>query len=130
MKSKENAQLHSLAGAPDRLVKQRTAPTNKTHNVLNRSIKRLDDRMSEPGKNQNLEGHSNLSTIKGIGERSATVLLWVIGDGHHFADEDELAAYFGIVPRVSDSNETVRHGRITSNGSKIGRTTPFVISNA
>ena len=35
MKTKENAQLHSLAGTRDRLVKQRTALINKIHNVLN-----------------------------------------------------------------------------------------------
>jgi len=35
MKSKENAQLHSLAGTRDKLVKQRTALINKIHNVLN-----------------------------------------------------------------------------------------------
>lgn len=165
MKSKENAQLHSLAGTRDKLVKQRTALINKIHNILNshgmkykketlstdkhlkkvlslgwdvivrvelevlveqirsfsKSIKKLDDQMSEHGKN--LKGHKNLSSIKGIGERSATVLLSVIDNVNDFADEDKLAAYFGMVPRVSDSNETVRHGRITKNGSKIGRTT-------
>jgi transposase len=42
---------------------------------------------------------------------------------HFFADEYKLAACFWIVPRVSDSNETIRHGRITKNGWKIGRTT-------
>jgi transposase len=165
MKSKENAQLYSLAGTRDKLVKQRTALVNKIYNVLNRhgltwkretlttekglksimvfdwepivrvelevlveqirsltgSIKKLDDQMTEHGKK--LEGHKNLTSIKGIGERSATVLLSVIGDVNDFADENKLAAYFGIVPRVSDSNETVHHGRITKNGSKIGRTT-------
>jgi len=165
MKSKENAQLHSLAGTRDKLVKQRTALINKIHNVLNghgmkyrkeslsaekhlkkllsfdwdvivkvelevlaeqirsltKSIKKLDEQMSEHGKN--LKGHKNLSSIKGIGERSATVLLSVIDDVNDFANEDKLSAYFGMVPRVSDSNETVRHGRITKNGSKIGRTT-------
>lgn len=165
MKSKENAQLHSLAGTRDKLVKQRTALINKIHNVLNshgmkyrkeslsaekhlkkvlsfdwdvivrielevlveqirsltNSIKKLDKQMSEHGRN--LKGHKNLTSIKGIGERSATVLLSVIDDVNDFADEDKLAAYFGMVPRVSDSNETVRHGRITKNGSKIGRTT-------
>jgi len=165
MKSKENAQLHSLAGTRDKLVKQRTALINKIHNILNghgmkykketlstdkhlkkvlsfdwdvivrvelevlaeqirsltKSIRKLDDQMSEHGKN--LKGHKNLASIKGIGQRSATVLLSVIDDVNDFADEDKLAAYFGIVPRVSDSNETVRHGRITKNGSKIGRTT-------
>jgi len=165
MKSKENAQLHSLAGTLDKLVKQRTALVNKIYNVLNRhgltwkketlttekglksimafdwepivrvelevlvkqirslteSIKTLGEQMSQQGRK--LKGHKNLASIKGIGERSATVLLSVIGDVNDFADENKLAAYFGIVPRVSDSNEIVRHGRITKNGSKIGRTT-------
>jgi transposase len=165
IKGKENAQLHSLAGTRDKLVKQRTALVNKIYNVLNRhgltwkketlttekglrsvsafdwepivrvelevlikqirclteSIKTLDEQISQQGKK--LDGHKNLTSIKGIGERSATVLLSVIGDVNDFADENKLAAYFGIVPRVSDSNKFVRHGRITKNGSKIGRTT-------
>jgi transposase len=165
MKTKKNAQLYSLAGTKDQLVKQRTALINKIHNVLNRhgikfkkeslgsekglqaiwvydwdtivcielevlveqirsltqSIKKLDEQMIDQGKK--LKGHKNLSSIKGIGDTSATVLLSVIGDVKDFADEDKLAAYFGIVPRVSDSNETIRHGRITKRGSKLGRTT-------
>jgi len=165
MKTKENAQLYSLAGTRDKLVKQRTALINKVHNVLNsygikfkkeslgtekglnsvwayewdeivrielavlieqirslnKSIKTLDGQMIDHGKK--LKGHENLTSIKGIAGRSATVLLSVIGDVNDFADENKLAAYLGIVPRVSDSNETVRHGRITKHGSKIGRTT-------
>ena len=35
MKTKKNAQLHSLAATRDKLVKQRTALINKIHNVLN-----------------------------------------------------------------------------------------------
>jgi hypothetical protein len=35
MKTKENAQLHSLATTRDKLVRQRTALINKIHNVLN-----------------------------------------------------------------------------------------------
>ncbi|NIP67290.1 transposase, partial [Candidatus Bathyarchaeota archaeon] len=46
-----------------------------------------------------------------------------IGDINDFEDEKKLAAYFGIVPRVSNSNETRRQGRITKQGSKLGRTT-------
>jgi len=165
MKSKENAQLYSLAGTRDKLVKQRTALINKIHNVLNsygikfkkeslgsekglksvwayewdvivrvelealidqirslnKSIKMLDKEMIDHG--QKLKGHNSMTSIKGIAGRSATVLLSVIGDVNDFADEDKLAAYFGIVPRVSDSNETIRHGRITKHGSKLGRTT-------
>ena len=165
MKSKENAQLHSLSVTRDKLVKQRTALINKIHNVLNahglkfkkeslgtekglnsiwswkwdniveielevlvsqiRSlndhIKRLDKDITEQG--EKLKGHKNLTSIKGIAGRSATVLLSTIGDVNDFADEHKLASYLGIVPRVSDSNETIRHGRITKRGDKLARTT-------
>ncbi|MBN2212279.1 MAG: IS110 family transposase [Sedimentisphaerales bacterium] len=88
---------------------------------LNEAIKRLDDELPRQGRK--LKGYAGLSSIKGIGPKSATVLLSVIGNVKDFSDEDKLAAYFGIVPRVSNSNETVHHGRITKRGSKLGRTT-------
>ena len=47
----------------------------------------------------------------------------MIGDVNDFADEGQLASYFGIVPRVNNSNESERSGRITKRGSKLGRTT-------
>ena len=46
----------------------------------------------------------------------------MIGDVNDFADESRLASYFGIVPRVSNSNETERSGRIHKRGTKLGRT--------
>lgn len=88
---------------------------------LNKSVKKLDSKIVELGSK--LKGYENLKSIKGIGERSAAVLVSVIGDIKDFSDEGKLASYFGIVPRVSDSNETVRHGRITKRGTKLGRTT-------
>ena len=38
-------------------------------------------------------------------------------------NEKKLFAYFGIIPRVSNSNESVHHGRITKQGNKLARTT-------
>jgi transposase len=89
--------------------------------ALNEGIKRLDHQLSEFGRK--LVGHQNLTSIKGIGDKSAAVLLSVIGEVSDFAGEDKLASYFGLVPRVANSNETVHHGRITKRGSKLGRTT-------
>lgn len=89
--------------------------------ALNENIKRLERTIQEEG--QKLEGFQNLKSIKGIGDTSATILLSVIGDVNDFAHEGKLAAYFGIVPRVSNSNETERSGRITKRGTKLGRTT-------
>jgi transposase len=88
---------------------------------LTKHIKRLDDDLVEHGRH--LKGHENISSIKGIGDKSASILLSVIGNVKDFASEDKLAAYLGIVPRVKDSNETIRHGRITKHGSTLARTT-------
>jgi len=165
LKSKEQAQISSLVGTRDKLVKLRTTLINKIHNIfnsygiklkkeslgtqkglkavkgyylddivhveidvlvdqinsLNESIKKLDEQIKDRGKK--MDGHKNLTSIKGIGDKSATILLSQIGDVNDFADEDKLASYFGIVPRVSNSNETEKRGRITKRGTKIGRTT-------
>jgi transposase len=88
---------------------------------LNEGIHRLDHQLGVSG--EQLEGQKNLVSIKGIGPRGAAILLAVIGDVADFENEHKLGSYFGIVPRVSNSNETVQHGRITKRGSKLGRTT-------
>lgn len=88
---------------------------------LNQSIGKLDQLIDQQGPK--LPGHKNLKSIKGIGNLGASILLSVIGDVNDFASPGKLAAYFGIVPRVSNSNETERSGRITKRGSKLGRTT-------
>jgi transposase len=88
---------------------------------LNESIAELETTIHEEGPKQ--EGHENLTSIKGIGKTSGSILLSVIGDVNDFEDEGKLASYLGIVPRVSNSNDTERSGRITKRGSKLARTT-------
>ena len=88
---------------------------------LNKSIAELEETIAKEG--QNLQGHANLTSIKGIGGLSGSILLSIIGDIHDFPEEGNLAAYFGIVPRISNSNETEHSGRITKRGTKLGRTT-------
>lgn len=87
---------------------------------LNQSISELEDAIRKEG--EALAGYKNLTSIKGIGSLSAGILLSVIGDVNDFCDEGRLASYFGIVPKVHNSNETQRSGRITKRGSKLGRT--------
>ena len=88
---------------------------------LNRSIARLERVIEEAGGK--LQGYRNLTSIKGIGSLGASILLSVIGNVKDFPEEGKLASYFGIVPRVQNSNETEHSGRITKRGSKLGRTT-------
>jgi transposase len=87
---------------------------------LNESIKKLEGLLRDQGPK--LPGWENLTSIKGIGDTGAGILLSTIGNIEDFSDEGKLAAYFGIVPRVSNSNETQRSGRITKQGCKLGRT--------
>jgi len=87
---------------------------------LNESINKMEGLLRDQGPK--LPGWENLTSIKGIGDTGASILLSTIGNIEDFADEGKLAAYFGIVPRVSNSNETERSGRITKRGCKLGRT--------
>ena len=89
--------------------------------ALNEGLKKLEQQLVASGKE--MAGHKNLTSIKGIGDKAATILLSVIGNIQDFAEADKLSSYLGIVPRVSNSNETVQHGKITKRGSKLGRTT-------
>ena len=88
---------------------------------LNLSISQVDKKLIELGSE--LEGFNNLHSIKGIGERSASILLSAIGDINDFESESKLSSYFGIVPKVSQSNDTEHHGRIHKRGNKLARTT-------
>jgi len=72
---------------------------------------------------QVLPGHENLVSVKGVGSLSAAILLSAIGPVEDFPDPAHLAAYFGMVPSVNNSNQTEHHGRITRRGNKLARTT-------
>jgi transposase len=88
---------------------------------IRESCKRLEKEITAFAKT--LPGYDNLISIKGIGPLSAAVFLCTIGDIEDFARTGNLAAYFGITPRVSQSNDSQRVGRITKRGSKTARTT-------
>ncbi len=88
---------------------------------LNEGISKLDDAIKTKGRQ--LKGFDNITSIKGIGDKSGAILLSIIGDIENFPSRKQLDAYFGIVPRVRNSSHTTHHGRITKQGSKLGRTT-------
>jgi transposase len=113
--------LNEVQGLPfDEIVRTELRVIVEQIRSLNKSIAELEKTIGEEGSK--LEGHKSLSSIKGIGKITGAILLSVIGDVNDFADEGRLASYFGIVPRVSNSNETERSGRIHKRGTKLGRT--------
>ena len=62
-----------------------------------------------------------LKTCPGIGNVTALALASAIDDISRFPNPDKLAAYFGIVPSVRNSAETIKHGRITKEGNSTVR---------
>ena len=81
----------------------------------------LDRAIEEAG--EKMAGFEEITSIKGIGARSAAILISGIGNIDDFETADKLAAYIGIVPKVSQSNDTDNRGRITKRGNKLMRTT-------
>ena len=59
--------------------------------------------------------------MPGIGNIVALALASEIGDISRFSDMDRLVSYFGLVPSVRNSADTVHHGRITKEGNSLVR---------
>ena len=62
-----------------------------------------------------------LTTIPGVGVRTAEVIAAYLGDGRRFKAADEVSAYAGLVPRQYQSGATDRRGRLTKRGPKVLR---------
>jgi transposase len=62
-----------------------------------------------------------LKTIPGIGDISAIAFLAEVGNVERFKNPSQLASYFGLVPRLSESADKRRLGGITKQGSSILR---------
>lgn len=63
------------------------------------------------------ELYETLTSIPGIGDMVAATLISEIGDFARFDHPDKLASYVGICPKVWQSENTVRYGRVTKKGS-------------
>jgi transposase len=62
-----------------------------------------------------------LSTVPGLGPRTAEIVSTHLGDARRFTSADEVSAYAGLTPRQYQSGQTDRRGKITKRGSKLLR---------
>ena len=58
-----------------------------------------------------------LTTLPGVGQFTALVMLAEIGDIRRFPSARKLASWAGLTPTVRGSDRTVRHGHISKQGS-------------
>jgi transposase len=115
-------QLRALGGEPFSPLEQVELEIVRDQALsLTTAIGKIDAEIEAAA--QAIEGFEGLTSIKGIGPRSAAVFLATLGNMGDFANADKLAAYVGIVPRVSQSNETDNRGRITKRGNRLVRAT-------
>jgi transposase len=62
-----------------------------------------------------------LTSIPGVGDMVAATLISEIGDFARFPIPEKLASYAGMVPKVWQSENTIRYGKITKKGPKFVR---------
>ena len=86
---------------------------------LESNIEHFDNKIQKLAST--LYGYDNLLSIKGIGKLSAATLIATIADINDFPKPSNLSSYFGIVPKISQSNKSIKIGRISKKGSKSAR---------
>jgi len=59
-----------------------------------------------------------IMSMPGFGVITALTILGYMGNGSRFSNEKQVSYYVGLVPRVDDSGETSRRGRIIKRGCR------------
>ena len=103
----------------DPLVKKEIELLVKHIIYLNESISEIENELKKE-ENQ-LPQHKNLTSIKGIGDVTAAIFTSGIGNIDDFEDKKNLNSYFGMIPSVRQSNNTIHYGRITKKGNRMVR---------
>lgn len=73
----------------------------------------LEQQLRDITRNRDKELFNLLCTIPGIGPITAIGIMAEIGDINRFMHIKQLASYVGLIPRIKQSGETERTGRIT-----------------
>jgi transposase len=87
---------------------------------LDSEIKGLEEELVRVGKT--LRGLKRVLQLHGLNLLSAISLLAEIGEIRHFETSKQLVAYAGLATSTRQSNERVRHGKISKQGRKRLRT--------
>jgi len=96
-------------------------PILATCDELTRQIRRYDARIVQLLETHYAQEGQRLQQVAGVGPVTALAVLLLIDDPHRFADSRDVAAYFGLVPRLDESSAQQPQLRITKSGDKLGR---------
>jgi len=85
--------------------------------LLSRQIKDTERIITEFMEKERLkETKRILCSIPGVGEIVAATIIAEVGDFSRFPSAEQLTSYAGLVPRVFQSGQSERHGRVTKEG--------------
>ena len=84
-------------------------------NHINRHIEKLEKELELTPEQKNQI--KLLTTIPGVGKTIAILILAEIGDIRRFNNPKALCNWAGLTPRIRKSDQSVRHGRISKQGS-------------
>ena len=87
---------------------------------MSQSVKAIERQLSELTEDDEMV--CRLMTIRGCGKITAWIIRSYTEDIGRFASAKKYAAFCGLVPWVQDSNQSVRHGKITKRGPQELRT--------
>lgn len=88
---------------------------------LNNDVKKLTDATISMARSLYPDEFKILTSVPGIGEISATILLAEIGNFNDFSSGDKLASWLGLVPKIYQSAGHSSHCSITKRGPWLAR---------
>jgi len=108
---------------PDPLAEESIRIAVKIIQDLTLYIERLKDQLSKQLPQDKLD---LLTSIPGIGKRSATVLLCIIGDACRFTNARQMVAFFGLYPEIKESGDMKKKPHLSKRGNSLLRKTLYM----
>ncbi len=86
---------------------------------LNRQLKDTDRLIDEIMDNNTRfkDAKARIASVCGIGDVIASTIIAEVGDFGRFPSGEQLASFAGLVPKVFQSADECRHGKVTKQGS-------------
>jgi transposase len=105
------------------IVAKIISDTAKKIQVLGQDIDEMYDLLSGELPQKEL---SILTSIPGVGERSATIILSIIGDISRFNTPQQVVGYFGLYPVIKESGDLRRRPYLSKRGNALMRKTLYM----
>lgn len=126
LKNQLHAYAHQVIYAP-----QVVASLEATLHTVETQIELLEEQLEELSDEDHEEQLKLIQSVKGIGPKTAQLLLACTGGLEHFDKAKQLAKFIGLVPASHYSGSSVRKtGRITKRGSRALRASLYMATRS